>query len=103
MSGIERALDDLGISLPLIVAGVMGGFVKTGNEKRLTLKARIFSILSGGAIANYLTPLVLDWARISEASKYGFAFILGFSGLKGVEFIILKIQKRYTDKKTDTL
>ena len=98
MIEIKEILKDLGINLPLILAGTIGGFVKTGAEKELGWQGRLTAVLSGGAIANYLTPFVVGWLDFSESSQYGFAFLLGFLGLKGVEWIILKFQNKYGEK-----
>lgn len=92
------AIDDfmalIGINLATMVAGSIGAFVSSG-EKKLGFWGKLTAIVSGGAVAHYLTPLIIDWTPLSEGSKYGFAFLLGFGGLEGVKWIILTIKKKY--------
>ena len=96
MDEITRLLETLGINIALIIAGIFGSIVSLGSKKGLTLPERIVAWLSGGAIANYVTPVIINLININESSKYGFAFLLGFSGLEGVKWLIIAIKNKYS-------
>ena len=98
MDELQKLLENLGINIALIIAGIFGSIVSMGNRKGLTIWERIISWLSGGAIANYLTPVIIGMINISESSKYGFAFLLGFSGLEGVKWLIITFKSKYSKK-----
>ena len=55
-----KYLDDFGIHLALVVAGMFGAFVMMGKKEELNFWQKLVSILSGGGVANYITPLVFD-------------------------------------------
>lgn len=95
MNNIKEILNDFGINLPVIVAGIIGGFVSISDSKGLKIKEKITALLVGGAVSNYVTPFLIDFLNLSEASTYGFAFFLGISGKAGAEFIITKIKEKY--------
>lgn len=98
MDKIIQFLEDLGIHIALIIAGIFGSILSIGNKKELTGWQKVLTVVSGGAIANYLTPIVCSWVNIGESTRYGFAFLLGFSGLEGVKWIIIKIKGKYSKK-----
>lgn len=92
---IGKVLEYFGINVAIMFAGAVGSFVSMGQKKNLGFWGRFTSIVSGGAVAHYLTPLVIGWMDLSEGSKYGFAFLLGFSGLEGVKWIIVTLKSKY--------
>lgn len=103
MEYVKIFLKYFGIDVALIVAGIMGSLVQVGGKEELGFFSKLTVLISGGAIANYLTPLMIDWLKWSESSRYGFGFLLGFMGLKGVEWIIRSLQKKLGyDTKNDT-
>lgn len=95
MEKITNFLDNFGIHISLIIAGVFGSLLSLEDKQGLNAWQRVGVFISGGAIANYLTPLLIDWLDVNDSVRFGMAFILGFSGLKGLKFIILKIKGRY--------
>lgn len=101
MDELGKLLETLGINIALIIAGIFGSIVSMGSKKGLTIPERILAWLSGGAIANYVTPVIINLVNINESSKYGFAFLLGFSGLEGVKWLILFIKNKYDKEKKD--
>jgi hypothetical protein len=54
---------------------------------------RTFSSLVGGAAsANYITPVIVSLTKLENMHfQYSIAFLLGFLGLKGVEYFSSKI------------
>jgi hypothetical protein len=50
----------------------------------------LICIAAGTACANYLTPVVLNFApnSIKTEGKFAVAFMMGFMGLKGLELFV---------------
>jgi hypothetical protein len=89
-------LKDIGINIGLIVAGFFGSLLMLGKNSTENLKSTLVSIVTGVASANYLTPLVIEMFRIEKQTyTLSIAFILGFLGLKGVEYITSKFIKNH--------
>ena len=72
-----------------------------GKTATVNLKTTFFSIISGVASANYITPIVLDITRVDMKYQMSVGFILGFLGLKGVEFISNNFLKKTGNGNTD--
>jgi hypothetical protein len=50
------------------------------------------SLIAGTLSANYLTPLAITaFGLQNSSSQYAVAFMLGFLGLRGVEYILDKL------------
>ena len=96
---MKEILQDIGINIGISVAGLFGSLLLIGKTATVNLKTTFFSIISGVASANYITPLVMDISRVDVKYQMSVAFILGFSGLKGVEFFSNKFIKK---EKNDT-
>ncbi len=78
----------MGFELVLMIAGFMGALVNVSRDKNLTVIEKALTVISGGLIANYITPLILDWIKAGDSARYGLAFIMGYMGLKSVEYAI---------------
>jgi hypothetical protein len=87
-------LKELGIDVPLIMAGFSGGFATLLRNKSLKWSEKAVVLGSGGMSANYITPLLADFLKVSENTFLGLAFFVGFGGLKFVEYIFEKIHKK---------
>lgn len=91
-TGPEAILLKYGIDIGFLVSGFFGSLLLVSKKSTQKLKTTIASVLAGMACANYLTPVAL--ALIPESvrggSKYAMAFVLGFMGLKGLEYLIEK-------------
>ena len=76
--------------------------LKKSKEGAKNLKQTFFSIITGVASANYLTPVVIETANINNMNySNGIAFILGFIGLKGVESISKRMFKEKENDSTN--
>jgi hypothetical protein len=95
MGPIKDLLDEVGVNLALIIAGLVGSFVSVGNKKDVGYLGKFISIISGGAIANYMTPLLINVLGLNQNWEYGFAFVLGFMGLEGVRWIIVLVKDKF--------
>ena len=94
---MKDILQDIGINVGISVAGLFGSLLLIGKTATVNLKTTFFSIVSGVASANYITPLVMDISRVDVKYQMSVAFILGFLGLKGVEFF----SNKFLNKKKD--
>ena len=87
-------LEEIGINISISVAGLFGSLIMVGKQAVSNIKTTFFSIISGVASANYITPIVINMTNIDEKYQMSIAFILGFLGLKGVEIISNKFLKQ---------
>ena len=94
LKGILKFLEELEIHLALIIAGSFGSLLYISNRNDINWWQKIIAVLSGGAIANYLTPVLDSLVNIGDSTVYGFAFLLGFMGVEGVKWIIRIIKNK---------
>lgn len=97
---LKDLLQSIGINIAICVAGLFGSLLMIGKQATHEWKTTFFSIISGVASANYITPVVLDITKMSQKYEVSIGFIMGFLGLKGVEMITKKLIKQ--NKKDDT-
>ena len=98
---MKELLHEIGINIGISVAGLFGSLLLIGKNATVNLKTTFFSIISGVASANYITPIVLDITRVDMKYQMSVGFILGFLGLKGVEYISNKFIKKIDNGDTD--
>jgi hypothetical protein len=98
---VKGILQEIGINIGISVAGLFGSLILIGKQAALQWKTSIFSIVSGVASANYITPIAVDIARVDVKYQMSVAFILGFLGLKGVELISFKFTKITNNDNSD--
>jgi hypothetical protein len=81
-----------GIDIGLLISGLFGAILLTSKGSAMNL-GRTFSALVGGAAsANYITPVIIKVTKLDdEHFNYSIAFLLGFLGLKGVEYFSNKV------------
>jgi len=81
-------LNTYGLDLGLIISGVLGSVVLLVKQGFVSYTKSIGSVLVGAACANYLTPVIIHLARIEQivSFHYSVAFLLGFVGLRAVEY-----------------
>ena len=94
---LKQILEEIGINIGISVAGLFGSLLLIGKTATINLKTTFFSIISGVASANYITPLVMDISKVDVKYQMSVAFILGFLGLKVVEYITNKFMKKEED------
>lgn len=86
---MKDQLRDLGINIGLIVAGFAGSLMTVKKDGHKDWFTTITSLMAGTLSANYLTPVVIDILSIGNSNtQYAAAFVLGFLGLHGVEYVI---------------
>jgi hypothetical protein len=96
---MKEILQEIGINIGISVAGLFGSLLLIGKQATANLRNTFFAIISGVASANYITPLVMDISKVDVKYQMSVAFVLGFLGLKGVEYITNKLIKK---EKNDT-
>lgn len=84
---MKQILQEIGFNIGISVAGFFGSLILIGKKEKTNLKTTFFAMVTGVASANYITPLIIDITRLSDKYEMSVAFILGFLGVKGVEFI----------------
>ena len=84
---MKEILAEIGINIGISIAGLFGSLLMLGKKAAINLKTTFFSIVTGVASANYLTPIIIDVAGVAEEYELSIGFILGFLGLKGVEYV----------------
>lgn len=78
-----------------------GAIVFLTSSKQMSHMQRFLTTLSGGLSANYLTPVVAVWFNLDQSVLYGIAFLLGYSGMKGVELVLRIFQNRMSLKQSE--
>ena len=85
-------LKSYGIDVGLLISGLFGAILLTSKGSAMNLTRTISSLIGGAASANYITPIVVAIAKLDDTHfHYGIAFLLGFLGLKGIEYFSAKI------------
>ena len=88
---MKEFLEEIGVNIAFVLAGLAGSLVTVSNDATKNLKSSIAGIIAGTFSANYMTQVVVELTGLSGKTEYGLAFILGYIGLKGVEKISRKI------------
>lgn len=85
-------LKQYGIDIGLLISGLFGSILLTSKDSAMNLGRTISSLIGGAASANYITPVVINITKLDATHyHYGIAFLLGFLGLKGIEFFSSKL------------
>jgi energy-converting hydrogenase Eha subunit A len=94
-------LKAIGFEVAMFLAGLAGAWVSTNKQKSLTNLERVSAVFSGGLIANYITPVFVNLLNFTESTTYGVAFIVGYIGMKSVEYVIEIIHRKLDVKKNE--
>ncbi len=90
---MKEFIEQLGINIAISIAGLFGSLLMIGKNAAQTWKTTIFSMISGVACANYITPIILDMTRMDVKYQVSVGFVLGFLGLRSVEMVSKKLIK----------
>jgi len=105
MEYLKRILEDFGLSLPLLIAGAVGGFIHSTQKEDLSFVEKFTIILVGAFIANYIGPMVANFLSIKQTYEVGFSFILGFIGIEVLQILSRKVKnwvKKYNGQDNST-
>lgn len=84
----KQVLKSCGIDIGLLLSGLFGAILLLSKDGIKSPSRTIFGLIGGAASANYLTPVVISVTNLDALNfNYGIAFLLGFLGLRGIEFI----------------
>ncbi len=98
LESLEQIMNDFGASLGLLIAGFFGALLSLEDKQGLNSWERMSTLIVGMAIANYVTPIFIDYSA-DNIHMAGFAgFTLGYGGLKGFKVLILALKKRWGGK-----
>jgi hypothetical protein len=96
---LKQMMMELGINVGMSVGGFFGSLLLVGKQKGASIRTQMFSILAGTLSANYITPLAVNFLGIElESAKFAMAFIVGFSGLRLVETLSDRLNKKAGDE-----
>lgn len=85
---MKEFLMDLGFNIGLAMSGLLGSLVTIWrSKKKMNVKEQALSMIAGTLSANYLTPLVISFMDLKDNTQFGVAFVVGFGGLKAVEYV----------------
>ena len=85
-------LKQYGIDVGLLISGLFGAILLTSKGSAMNLTRTVSSLIGGAASANYLTPMVVNITNLdTERFQYSFAFILGYLGLRSVDYFSRKM------------
>jgi hypothetical protein len=85
-------LKEFGIDVGLLVSGLFGAILLTSKDTAMNLTRTVSCLVGGAASANYITPIVVNLAKLDNTHyHYGIAFLLGFLGLRGIEYFSKKL------------
>ena len=87
---IQSQLLKFGIDVGFLVSGFFGALLLSMKRKKQKLSKTIACIVTGTLCANFITPLILNFApaTLQEKGKFAVAFMMGYIGLKGLEGIV---------------
>jgi len=79
-----------GLDLTFLIPGFFGALFLSLKKKKQKLSKTITCIIGGMLCANFMTPIILNFApeSLQEKGKYGVAFMMGYIGLNGLEHLI---------------
>ena len=85
-------LKTYGIDVGLLMSGLFGAILLTSKGSAMNLARTVYSLVGGAASANYITPVVVSFTKLNDTHfHYAIAFLLGFLGLKGVEYFSVRL------------
>ena len=90
---MKEFFEEIGFNIGISVAGFFGSLILIGKKQKNNLKTTFFAIVTGVASANYITPIIMDVTNFNEKYEMSVGFVLGFLGVKGVEFVASQILK----------
>lgn len=91
MMQVKQFLLEIGINIGMALSGFFGSLLLVGKQKDADIRTQMFSVVAGTLSANYITPLVVDVANLEmQSAQFAIAFLVGFGGLKIVEYMDAK-------------
>lgn len=102
MLQVKQFLLEIGINIGMALSGFFGSLLLVGKQKDADIRTQMFSVIAGTLSANYVTPLVVDVANLDmQSAQFAIAFLVGFGGLKIVEWLDHKYIHPIVKKQAD--
>lgn len=97
-------LNEYGIDVGLLISGLFGAILLTSKDSAKNIGKTVSSLIGGAASANYIAPVVITFSKLDDTHyHYGVAFLLGFLGLKGIEYFSNKLIPTNDDDDDNTI
>ena len=91
MIQFKQFLLEVGINIGMALSGFFGSLLLVGKQKDADIRTQLFSVVAGTLSANYITPLIVDVTNLQmQSAQFAIAFLVGFGGLKVVEYMHIK-------------
>jgi len=78
----------IGVDPGLFLTGVFGAVLNLNTKNGLNVWENLSTLITGGLVTNYLTPLVCSYFSVFNSLQYSIAFLIGYSGLKAMEYVL---------------
>lgn len=89
-----RILSEMGLELPSLMAGLLGGVLSLRFQKGKATPAKAaFLILAGAITAGYLTPMIATYGNISVELQNALSFIIGLASMRILEATLVAVDK----------
>ena len=98
---VLKWLKVIGFEIGMFIAGLFGAFVNTNTMKSLKPYERAGLIISGGLIANYITPIFVSIMDFNESTQFGMAFVIGYMGMTSIAYIVDYVRKKLNIKEDE--
>lgn len=88
---LHSILDELGIKLSAVVAGLAGGLVSVLAEKRRSWKRALVILVIGALTAGYITPIVAIHTHFNTEKfdpDNSLGFLIGLISMRVIDLII---------------
>jgi hypothetical protein len=86
-------LNDLGISITLLLAGFFGALLLVKKEGK-SWKDNLLTLVTGSFSAAYLAPFLIEMLNVNtKNAETFFGFVVGFSSIKILDFVMSKYFK----------
>jgi hypothetical protein len=90
MEEINTFLKNMGINIGYALAGIFGSMALLSDKQELSLRQKSLIIVTGVGTANYLAPMIIYVMHVPQQFSFGFAFLLGYSGVATIKYFIMK-------------
>jgi hypothetical protein len=88
-----------GVKLAYLIAGFAGGVVSLTYVRPLNKWQGCLAIITGALGSNYLTPMLMHYAKFDTPLEHGSAFIIGLCAMNIIPGIIFLSEKWKKDPK----
>jgi hypothetical protein len=95
-ASVGMSEEQLAVKTGLGIAGFVGGIISLAFINKPTFRGSAITMLAGGAVGFYLSPLVTEYFSLGRDSGFGVAMLAGFVAMPlfgGIHVIANRFQK----------